>query len=76
MPSLCIEATHQRRRALTKRFVLVDRDGTLNLEKNYLSDPDQLELISGVGAALKRLQEAGWGICVVSNQSGVAPRLF
>jgi D-glycero-D-manno-heptose 1,7-bisphosphate phosphatase len=72
MPSLYIEATHQRRRVLAKRFVLVDRDGTLNLEKNYLSDPDQLELISGAGAALKRLQEAGWGICVVSNQSGVA----
>jgi D-glycero-D-manno-heptose 1,7-bisphosphate phosphatase len=76
MPSLGIEATHQRRRALAKRFVLVDRDGTLNLEKNYLSDPDQLELISGAGAALKRLQEAGWGICVVSNQSGVARGYF
>jgi D-glycero-D-manno-heptose 1,7-bisphosphate phosphatase len=57
---------------LAKRFVLFDRDGTLNLEKNYLSDPDQLELISGAGAAVKRLQAAGWGICVVSNQSGVA----
>jgi D-glycero-D-manno-heptose 1,7-bisphosphate phosphatase len=65
-----------RRRALVKRFVLVDRDGTLNLEKNYLSAPDQLELIPGAGPALKRLQDAGWGICVVSNQSGVARGYF
>jgi D-glycero-D-manno-heptose 1,7-bisphosphate phosphatase len=65
-----------RQRALAKRFVLVDRDGTLNLEKNYLSAPDQLELIPGAGPALKRLQDAGWGICVVSNQSGVARGYF
>jgi D-glycero-D-manno-heptose 1,7-bisphosphate phosphatase len=65
-----------RRLALAKRFVLVDRDGTLNLEKNYLSVPDQLELIPGAGLALKRLQDADWGICVVSNQSGVARGYF
>lgn len=65
-----------RRLALAKRFVLVDRDGTLNVEKNYLSAPDQLELIPGAGPALKRLQDADWGICVVSNQSGVARGYF
>jgi D-glycero-D-manno-heptose 1,7-bisphosphate phosphatase len=61
---------------MAKRFVLIDRDGTLNVEKQYLSDPNQLELIPGAAPALKRLQEAGWGICVVSNQSGIARGYF
>ena len=59
-----------------RRFVLIDRDGTLNVEKEYLSDPDQLELIPGVGPALRRLQESGFGICVVTNQSGIARGYF
>lgn len=59
-----------------KRFVLIDRDGTLNVEKHYLSDPDQLELIPGAGAALKRLQQAGFGIAVLTNQSGIARGYF
>lgn len=61
---------------MTKRFVLIDRDGTLIVEKCYLSDPDQVEVISGAALALKRLQEAGWGICVVTNQSGIARGFF
>lgn len=59
-----------------KRFVLIDRDGTLNVEKHYLSDPDQLELYPGTGPALKRLQDAGFGIAVLTNQSGIARGYF
>ncbi len=59
-----------------RRFVLIDRDGTLNVEKHYLSDPDQLELTPGAGAAIRRLREAGFGICVVTNQSGIARGYF
>ena len=61
---------------MSKRFALLDRDGTLIKEKNYLRDPDQLELIPGAAAALKRLQNGGWGICVVTNQSGIARGYF
>lgn len=59
-----------------KRFVLIDRDGTLNVEKHYLSDPDQLELYPGAGAAIRRLNEAGFGVVVVTNQSGIARGYF
>ena len=59
-----------------KRFVLIDRDGTINVEKHYLSDPDQLELYPGVGAALRRLQECGLGLAVITNQSGLARGYF
>jgi D-glycero-D-manno-heptose 1,7-bisphosphate phosphatase len=61
---------------MPRRFVLLDRDGTLIEEKDYLCDPDQLELIPGAAAALKRLQNGGWGLCLVTNQSGVARGYF
>lgn len=60
----------------TRPFVLLDRDGTLNVERNYLSDPDQLELIPGVTDALKRLRDLGYGLAVVTNQSGVGRGYF
>ncbi|HSV28762.1 MAG TPA: D-glycero-beta-D-manno-heptose 1,7-bisphosphate 7-phosphatase [Candidatus Omnitrophota bacterium] len=59
-----------------KRFVLIDRDGTINVEKNYLSDPDQLELLPGVAEALRMLQSMGLGIAVITNQSGIARGYF
>ncbi|MBI2240384.1 MAG: D-glycero-beta-D-manno-heptose 1,7-bisphosphate 7-phosphatase [Magnetospirillum gryphiswaldense] len=59
-----------------RRFVLIDRDGTINVEKHYLSDPDQLQLIPGVGAALRRLTQAGYGIAIITNQSGIARGYF
>jgi D-glycero-D-manno-heptose 1,7-bisphosphate phosphatase len=59
-----------------KRFVLIDRDGTINVEKHYLSDPDQLELYPGVGNAIRRLNMLGLGVVVVTNQSGIARGYF
>ena len=38
----------------TARAVFLDRDGTLNTEREYLSNPDLLELYPGVGPALRR----------------------
>jgi D-glycero-D-manno-heptose 1,7-bisphosphate phosphatase len=61
---------------MTRPFILLDRDGTLNVERNYLSDPDQLELIPGVAEALKRLRELGYGLAVVTNQSGIGRGYF
>jgi D-glycero-D-manno-heptose 1,7-bisphosphate phosphatase len=59
-----------------RRFVLIDRDGTINVEKHYLSDPDQLELYPGAGAAIRALNEAGFGVAVITNQSGIARGYF
>ena len=56
---------------MMKRAVFLDRDGTLNVDKHYLSDPEQLDLIPGVGPALKRLQDAGFLLIIVTNQSGI-----
>lgn len=59
-----------------RRFVLLDRDGTINVERRYLSDPGQLSLLPGAAAGLRAMRELGLGIAVVTNQSGVARGLF
>jgi D-glycero-D-manno-heptose 1,7-bisphosphate phosphatase len=56
--------------------VFLDRDGTLNVEIDYLSSPDGLVLLPGVASALRRLADAGFLLCVVTNQSGIARGLF
>ncbi len=56
--------------------MLLDRDGTIVVEKHYLSDPDELELIAGAGAALRRLGELELGLLVLTNQSGVGRGYF
>lgn len=56
--------------------VFVDRDGTLIEEKEYLRRPDQVVIFPGAGAALRRLQDAGFALFIVSNQSGVGRGYF
>ena len=59
---------------MTRRFVLVDRDGTLNVQLagEYVLTPADMELLPGAAAGLKQLQSAGFGLIVVSNQAPVA----
>lgn len=59
-------------RKTARRAVFLDRDGTINVEKEYLYRVEEFEFISGVPQALKRLQDAGFLLVVVTNQSGVA----
>lgn len=58
--------------ALGRRAVFLDRDGTLNVEKDYLYRVADFAFLPGVPRALKRLQDAGFLLVVVTNQSGVA----
>ena len=53
------------------RAVFLDRDGTLNVERHYLYEPEALELFPGTGAALRRLTKAGFALFIVTNQSGI-----
>ena len=53
------------------RAIFLDRDGTLIVEKNYLHKPEDVEIFPGVGAALKRLSDAGYKLIMVTNQAGV-----
>ena len=42
-----------------KRAVFLDRDGTINVDRHYLSRPEEFVLIPGAGEALRRLADAG-----------------
>lgn len=55
-----------------KRAVFLDRDGTINIEKEYLYQAKEFEFIPGVPEAIRLLNEAGIMVVVVTNQSGVA----
>lgn len=59
-----------------KKAVFVDRDGTIIVEKHFLSNPDKIEFIEGAVEALKQFQRHGFKIVIVSNQSGVARGKF
>jgi len=59
-----------------RRFVVLDRDGTIIEEREYLSEPGQVKLISGVPAALRELRRMGFGLVVITNQSGIGRGFF
>ncbi|MBI4132339.1 MAG: HAD family hydrolase [Candidatus Sungbacteria bacterium] len=61
---------------LRRRFVLLDRDGTLIQEKIYLSDPAGVELTRKAASALRDLQALGLGLAVVTNQAGIGRGFF
>lgn len=52
--------------------IFLDRDGTINREVNYLSDPDAFELLPGAAETIAEWNARGWAVVVVTNQSGVA----
>lgn len=56
--------------------LFVDRDGTLIHEVEYLTSPDQVRLLPGVAAALRRLAILRIPVVVVTNQAGVARGYF
>ena len=61
---------------MTGRFVLLDRDGTINHEVDHLDQPDQVALIPGAAAALRHLRSAGLGLVVLTNQANVGRGLL
>lgn len=58
------------------RLVLIDRDGTINVERHYLSSPEQIELFPETVAGLKLLRDLDFKIAVVTNQSAIGRGYF
>ena len=59
-----------------RKAVFLDRDGTINVEVQYLSKVEDFQFIPGVPWALKRLKDAGFLLVVVTNQSGIGRGLY
>jgi len=54
----------------------LDRDGTLNVDHGYVHRPEQLEWVTGAPESVRLLNDAGYYVIVITNQSGVARGLF
>jgi D-glycero-D-manno-heptose 1,7-bisphosphate phosphatase len=59
-----------------RRAVFLDRDGTLAEEVGYVNHLSRFRLFPFAAAAIRRLNQAGWLVIVVTNQSGVARGYF
>lgn len=59
-----------------KKAIFLDRDGTINVDHGYVHQIDDFQFIDGVGKALKQLQDKGWLLVLVTNQSGIARGYF
>lgn len=56
---------------MKNKAVFLDRDGTINVEKNYLYKKEDFEFEEGVIEGLRILQNLGFKLVVISNQSGI-----
>lgn len=59
-----------------ERVVLLDRDGTVVVDRDYLADPAGLEFLPGAAEGLRQLHAGGYRLVIISNQSGVGRGLF
>jgi len=72
----CERALARRTAGPGRAALFVDRDGTLIREREYLSDPNDVELLPGVAAALRQVRTAGHPVVVITNQAGVGRGYF
>lgn len=54
-----------------EKCVMVDRDDTLAKDYPYCDDPAKFHMFDGVPGAVKRLNDAGYKVIVITNQSGI-----
>jgi D-glycero-D-manno-heptose 1,7-bisphosphate phosphatase len=61
---------------MTRRFAILDRDGTINEEVGYVLHPAEMKLIPGAAEAIRRLRDLGLGVVVITNQSPIGRGLL
>ena len=54
-----------------QKAVFLDRDGVINIEKNYLYKIEDFEFVQGVFTSLSHLQNLGYKLFIITNQSGI-----
>jgi D-glycero-D-manno-heptose 1,7-bisphosphate phosphatase len=58
------------------KALFLDRDGVINVEKNYVYKISDFEFIPEIFGIIKKYQEEGFLIFVISNQAGIARKLY
>jgi D-glycero-D-manno-heptose 1,7-bisphosphate phosphatase len=58
------------------KALFIDRDDTINVDREFISSPDEIDLIPGAAEAMARARRAGYLLILVTNQSGVARGLL
>ena len=59
------------------RLLLIDRDGVINEDsEDFIKSPDEWRPIPGAMGAISRANQLGFHVVIVSNQSGLARKLF
>lgn len=58
------------------KVVFLDRDGVINYDYGYVYKKENLKFISGVIKSLKKLQELGYMLIIITNQSGIGRGYF
>jgi D-glycero-D-manno-heptose 1,7-bisphosphate phosphatase len=61
---------------MTHPAVFLDRDGAINEEMGYINHVSRFVLLPGAAEGIRRLNEAGIKVVVVTNQSGAARGYF
>jgi rfaE bifunctional protein nucleotidyltransferase chain/domain len=59
-----------------QKAVFLDRDGTINVEIHYLHEPEKFQLEKNVGEGIKKFQDMGYKIVVVTTQAGIGLGYF
>ena len=59
-----------------RKAILIDRDDTIAKDVPYCDDPNNLVLFKGVPQSIKRLNDAGYLVIIVTNQSGIGRGRF
>lgn len=55
-----------------EKVIFCDRDGVVNVEKNYLYKIEEFEFVDGVFESFKHLQDLGYKLVIITNQSGIS----
>jgi D-glycero-D-manno-heptose 1,7-bisphosphate phosphatase len=58
------------------KAVFLDRDGTIIEDSGYINSPEQIKFIPGSIEAIRKLNDAGYKVVIISNQAGIARGLL